>query len=93
MADNKGGGNSSRKEPDYSYAANHNLVLMTDRSALPRRDNEPTGEPETLSGRISLKEMGSRAQRDTSMLDRYKLDNKENKDRQERKRLQQDRTK
>lgn len=37
------------------------LVLTADRSKIPRRDNEPTGEPETLVGRIDPKSMGSRA--------------------------------
>lgn len=35
-----------------------------DRSALPRRDREPDGAPESLVGRIDPKEMGSRIQRE-----------------------------
>lgn len=58
--------------PDYSYAANHNLVLHTDRSNIPRRDNEPTGEPTSLAGLLSMQEMGSRAMRDKSMLESVK---------------------
>ncbi|KAA1132430.1 DEIH-box ATPase [Puccinia graminis f. sp. tritici] len=45
----------------YQYAAMSSLVLTADRSKIPRRDNEPTGEPETLVGRIDPKSMGSRA--------------------------------
>lgn len=37
------------------------LVTTADRSTIPRRDNEPTGEAETLVGRIDPKTMGSRA--------------------------------
>lgn len=37
------------------------LVTTADRSTIPRRDNEPTGEAETLVGRIDPKSMGSRA--------------------------------
>ncbi|CAH7668860.1 Sec63 Brl domain-domain-containing protein [Phakopsora pachyrhizi] len=45
----------------YQYAAMSSLVLTADRSKIPRRDNEPTGEPETLVGRIDPRSMGSRA--------------------------------
>ena len=37
------------------------LVLTADRSGIPRRENEPTGEPETLVSRKSIDPMGSRA--------------------------------
>ncbi|KAJ3184262.1 DEIH-box ATPase [Geranomyces variabilis] len=47
----------------YQYTANSNLVLQADRSALPRRDQEPSGEPETLAGRVDYRKMGDRAQR------------------------------
>jgi pre-mRNA-splicing helicase BRR2 len=45
----------------YSYIANANLVLKPDRSQLPKRTNEPTGEPESLHGRIDPKGFGDRA--------------------------------
>ena len=45
----------------YSYTANANLVLQADRSQLARRENEPTGEPETLWGRLDVKQMGDRS--------------------------------
>ncbi|OLY81668.1 U5 small nuclear ribonucleoprotein 200 kDa helicase [Smittium mucronatum] len=53
----------------YQYAANSNLVLQADRSELPRRVNEPSGEPESLWGRIDPKEMGSRVRKDLSNID------------------------
>ena len=54
------------RKPDlsgYNYGAISSLVLTADRSALPRRDKEPDGAPESLVGRIDPKEMGSRVQR------------------------------
>ncbi|KAI8147636.1 Sec63 Brl domain-containing protein [Fennellomyces sp. T-0311] len=53
------------KQNQYQYAANSSLVLQADRSGLPRRDQEPTGEPETLWGKIDPKGFGSRAVRET----------------------------
>ncbi|CAJ0749211.1 10358_t:CDS:2 [Entrophospora sp. SA101] len=47
----------------YQYTANSNLVLQANRSELPRRDHEPSGEPESLWGKINPKEFGSRAER------------------------------
>lgn len=47
----------------YQYTANSNLVLQANRSELPRRDHEPSGEPESLWGKIDPKEFGGRAQR------------------------------
>lgn len=48
----------------YQYSAMSSLVINTDRSQIPRRDNEPTGEPETLVGRIDPKAMGSKVRRE-----------------------------
>ncbi|ORY79259.1 Sec63 Brl domain-domain-containing protein [Leucosporidium creatinivorum] len=51
-------------KPDYSgyqYKNMASLVTTADRSTIPRRDNEPTGEAESLVGRIDPKQMGSRA--------------------------------
>ncbi|KAJ3372967.1 DEIH-box ATPase [Allomyces arbusculus] len=83
----RSGGSGERQQPDYSYGANHNLVLQTDRSALPRRDNEPKGEPESLAGRVSMRDMGTRAQRDTTDLDQVKKDAKVAMEKREKKRL------
>jgi pre-mRNA-splicing helicase BRR2 len=54
------------RDYQYAYAANANLVLQVDRSQLPRRDKEPSGEPETLWGKLDPKLMGDRAQRQAS---------------------------
>ncbi|KAI9164452.1 Pre-mRNA-splicing helicase BRR2 [Blastocladiella emersonii ATCC 22665] len=91
MADREGGGR--RQMPDYSYAANHNLVLTTNRSELPRRDNEPSGEPVTLAGRITMKDMGSRAQRDTTQLDQFKEEHKSTAARRDKKKVAAEQTK
>lgn len=53
------------KQNQYQYAANSSLVLQADRSGLARRDQEPTGEPESLYGKIDPKDFGSRAVRET----------------------------
>ncbi|KAF9584560.1 DEIH-box ATPase, partial [Lunasporangiospora selenospora] len=60
------------KDQQYQYAANSNLVLQANRSDHPRRGNEPTGEAESLYGRIDPKEFGSRALRDTSKIEEAK---------------------
>ncbi|KAI8851535.1 Sec63 Brl domain-containing protein [Chytridium lagenaria] len=52
-----------QRNQQYQYTANSNLVLHADRSALPRRDQEPSGEPESLYGRIDVKRFGDRAMR------------------------------
>ncbi|KAJ2934391.1 hypothetical protein H1R20_g2701, partial [Candolleomyces eurysporus] len=58
----------SGKKPDlsgYNYGAIASLVLTADKSSLPRRDKEPDGAPTSLSGRIDVREMGSRVLRET----------------------------
>lgn len=60
------------KDQQYQYALNSNLVLHSNRSDNPRRGNEPTGEAESLYGRIDPKEFGSRAMRDTAKIDEAK---------------------
>lgn len=74
-------------KPDLSgfqYSAMSSLVLMADKSQLPRRDQEPTGEPETLVGRIDPKAMGSRAGRESA--DTQKKKQRANEDREKRER-------
>ncbi|KAF9434549.1 DEIH-box ATPase, partial [Entomortierella beljakovae] len=58
------------KDQQYQYALNSNLVLHANRSD--RRGNEPTGEAESLYGRIDPKEFGSRATRDLSKVEEAK---------------------
>ncbi|KKA23733.1 Pre-mRNA splicing helicase [Rasamsonia emersonii CBS 393.64] len=50
----------------YKYSAMSNLVLQADRRFITRRNDEPTGDPESLAGRISVRDMGSRVSRDTA---------------------------
>ncbi|KAG0009957.1 DEIH-box ATPase, partial [Podila clonocystis] len=59
-------------DQQYQYALTSNLVLQANRSDNPRRGNEPTGEAESLYGRIDPKDFGSRAQRDTSKIEEAK---------------------
>lgn len=54
---------NAQRHQQYQYAANSNLVLQVERSSLPRRDNEPSGEPETLWGKLNPKAFGDKAQR------------------------------
>jgi pre-mRNA-splicing helicase BRR2 len=53
------------KANQFQYAATSSLVLQANRKGLPRRDQEPTGEPETLWGKIDPKGFGSRVERET----------------------------
>jgi pre-mRNA-splicing helicase BRR2 len=55
---------AEKKRIDYSYAANSNLVLSADRSLIGRRADEPTGEAESLWGKVNLKQLGDRARPD-----------------------------
>lgn len=48
----------------YKYSAMSNLVLQADRRFTTRRNDEVTGDPESLAGRINIKDMGSRNLRD-----------------------------
>ncbi|KAL2262858.1 hypothetical protein VTK26DRAFT_9245 [Humicola hyalothermophila] len=55
-----------RDVSQYKYSAMSNLVLQADRRFVTRRADEPTGDPESLAGRLSIKDMGSRVARDTA---------------------------
>lgn len=48
----------------YKYSAMSNLVLQADRRFISRIGDEPTGDPESLAGRIGVRDMGSRVSRD-----------------------------
>lgn len=50
----------------YKYAAMSNLVLQHDRRFSTRRNDEVTGDPESLAGRINIRDMGSRNARDNA---------------------------
>ncbi|KAK2782924.1 DEIH-box ATPase [Emmonsiellopsis sp. PD_33] len=45
----------------YKYSAMSNLVLQADRRFVTRRTDEVTGDPESLAGRINIRDMGTRA--------------------------------
>ncbi|KAF3482137.1 pre-mRNA splicing factor [Arthroderma uncinatum] len=47
----------------YKYSAMSNLVLQADRRFVTRRTDEVTGDPESLAGRLSIKDMGAQAMR------------------------------
>ncbi|EPQ63005.1 Bgt-317 [Blumeria graminis f. sp. tritici] len=49
-----------RDVSQYKYSAMSNLVLQADRRFVTRRNDEVTGDPESLAGRLSIKDMGSR---------------------------------
>ncbi|KQJ92834.1 DExH-box ATP-dependent RNA helicase DExH12 [Brachypodium distachyon] len=59
MANLGGGAEAHARFKQYEYRANSSLVLTTD--SRPRDTHEPTGEPETLWGRIDKKNFGDRA--------------------------------
>ncbi|CAO1626159.1 unnamed protein product [Parajaminaea phylloscopi] len=55
------------KKPDlsgYQYSALSSQVTQVDRRLIERRENEPTGEAESLRGRIDPRDMGSRVQKE-----------------------------
>lgn len=53
-----------RDVSQYKYSAMSNLVLQADRRFVTRRTDEATGDPESLAGRLSTRDMGSRVARD-----------------------------
>lgn len=59
MANLGGGAEAHARFKQYEYRANSSLVLTTD--SRPRDTHEPTGEPETLWGRINPRSFGDRA--------------------------------
>ncbi|KAH9902242.1 Sec63 Brl domain-containing protein [Xylariomycetidae sp. FL2044] len=58
------GDNHHRDVSQYKYSAMSNLVLQADRRFITRRTDEATGDPESLAGRLSINDMGSRVARD-----------------------------
>lgn len=61
MSQHAGGAEAYARHKQYEYRANSSLVLTTD--SRPRDTHEPTGEPETLWGKIDPKSFGDRAAR------------------------------
>ncbi|MCI08838.1 U5 small nuclear ribonucleoprotein 200 kDa helicase-like, partial [Trifolium medium] len=62
MAHLGGGAEAHARFKQYEYRANSSLVLTTD--SRPRDTHEPTGEPESLWGRIDPKNFGDRVAHD-----------------------------
>ncbi|KAH8676320.1 Sec63 Brl domain-containing protein [Xylariales sp. PMI_506] len=60
------GDNHQRDVSQYKYSAMSNLVLQADRRFITRRTDEATGDPESLAGRLSITDMGSRVARDAA---------------------------
>ncbi|XP_041017696.1 DExH-box ATP-dependent RNA helicase DExH12 [Juglans microcarpa x Juglans regia] len=59
MAHLGGGAEAHARHKQYEYRANSSLVLTTD--SRPRDTHEPTGEPESLWGKIDPRSFGDRA--------------------------------
>jgi pre-mRNA-splicing helicase BRR2 len=57
---------ADNKLGQYKYTAMSNLVLQADRRFINRSKDEPTGDPESLAGRINIKDMGARTSRDSA---------------------------
>jgi pre-mRNA-splicing helicase BRR2 len=57
----------------YKYAAMSNLVLQHDRRFSTRRNDEVTGDPESLAGRINIRDMGSRGAREDAPKQKKKI--------------------
>jgi len=55
-----------RDVSQYKYSAMSNLVLQADRRFYTRRTDEATGDPESLAGRLSVRDMGTRLARDSA---------------------------
>ncbi|KAJ5122808.1 Helicase C-terminal [Penicillium atrosanguineum] len=51
-------------QSQYKYSAMSNLVLQADRRFISRSNDEASGDPESIAGRIGIREMGSRVARD-----------------------------
>ena len=58
----------------YKYAAMSNLVLRADKSLMDRvrRTDDATGDPESLSGKVNFRDMGSRVARNDAPKDKLK---------------------
>ncbi|KAK7419011.1 Pre-mRNA-splicing helicase BRR2 [Neonectria magnoliae] len=54
---------ANRDVSQYKYSAMSNLVLQADRRFVTRRTDEATGDPESLAGRLSIKDMGAQVGR------------------------------
>ncbi|PKS06631.1 hypothetical protein jhhlp_007381 [Lomentospora prolificans] len=55
-----------RDVSQYKYSAMSNLVLKVDRRLINRPTDKATGEPESIAGRLTIKDMGSRVAPDAA---------------------------
>ena len=53
-------GDNTNRYAQYKYGAMSNLVLQADRRFTSGRTDDHTGDPESLAGRISIRDMGGR---------------------------------
>lgn len=51
-------------QSQYKYSNMSNLVLQVDKRFIHRRTDEATGDPESLAGKVDIRQMGDRALRD-----------------------------
>ncbi|EQL02923.1 Sec63 domain protein [Ophiocordyceps sinensis CO18] len=58
---------AQRDVSQYKYSAMSNLVLQADRRFVTRRTDEATGDPESLAGRLSIKDMGGQVARGSAL--------------------------
>ncbi|OAA63683.1 pre-mRNA splicing factor [Niveomyces insectorum RCEF 264] len=56
--------NYNRDVSQYKYSAMSNLVLQADRRFVNRKKDEPTGDPESMAGRLRIQDMGVRVTRE-----------------------------
>lgn len=59
-------------QSQYKYANMSNLVLQADKRFIHRRTDEATGDPESMAGRVNIKQMGDRVLRDTAPKEKLK---------------------
>lgn len=59
-------------QSQYKYANMSNLVLQADKRFIHRRTDEATGDPESMAGRVDIKQMGDRVLRDTAPKEKLK---------------------
>ncbi|RMZ80202.1 hypothetical protein DV737_g3117, partial [Chaetothyriales sp. CBS 132003] len=50
----------------YKYSAMSNLVLQADRRFISRSKDDNTGDPESLAGRLNIRDMGARVMRESA---------------------------
>ncbi|RPB01060.1 Sec63-domain-containing protein [Choiromyces venosus 120613-1] len=67
-------------QSQYKYANMSNLVLQVDKRFTHRRTDEATGDPESLAGKVDIKQMGDRALRDNAPKEKHIKKKKQQKE-------------